>query len=50
MLVGRIRRDPSHPSGVDLWLVGDQIRKGAALNAIEIAEHVVLKRIAGDEG
>jgi aspartate-semialdehyde dehydrogenase len=40
VLVGRIRRDPSHPCGLDLWCTGDQIRKGAALNAVEIAEHV----------
>lgn len=38
VLVGRIRQDISHPCALDLWLCGDQIRKGAALNAIQIAE------------
>lgn len=38
VLVGRIRKDPSHPCGLDLWCTGDQVRKGAALNAVEIAE------------
>ncbi len=41
VLVGRVRRDPSHERGLDLWLTGDQIRKGAALNAIEIAEELL---------
>ncbi len=36
--VGRIRRDISDPNSLELWLCGDQIRKGAALNAIQIAE------------
>ena len=36
--VGRIRQDISHPNALELWLCGDQIRKGAALNAIQIAE------------
>ena len=39
--VGRIRRDLSHPNGLELWLCGDQIRKGAALNAVQIAEAMV---------
>ena len=43
VLVGRIRRDPSHPRGLDLWLTGDQLRKGAALNAIEIAEALLAR-------
>lgn len=43
VLVGRIRQDISHPCGLDLWLCGDQIRKGAALNAIQIAELLVAK-------
>ncbi len=38
VLVGRVRRDPGLPEGLDLWLSGDQLRKGAALNAVEIAE------------
>jgi len=36
--VGRIRQDLSDPNGLELWLCGDQIRKGAALNAVQIAE------------
>lgn len=39
--VGRIRRDISHPRGLDLWVVSDNIRKGAALNAVQIAELLV---------
>jgi aspartate-semialdehyde dehydrogenase len=38
--VGRIRRDPSHPRGLALWVVGDNLRKGAALNAIQVFELV----------
>lgn len=45
VLVGRIRQDISHPCGLELWLCGDQIRKGAALNAIQIAELLVLKNL-----
>lgn len=41
VLVGRIRQDISHPHGLDLWLCGDQIRKGAALNAVQIAELLI---------
>ncbi|MEN9216683.1 MAG: aspartate-semialdehyde dehydrogenase [Gloeomargarita sp. HHBFW_bins_162] len=43
VLVGRIRQDLSHPCGLDLWLCGDQIRKGAALNAVQIAEVLIAK-------
>ncbi len=39
--VGRIREDISHPRGLDLWVVSDNIRKGAALNAVQLAELVV---------
>ncbi|GAB4267755.1 MAG: aspartate-semialdehyde dehydrogenase [Methylomicrobium sp.] len=39
--VGRIREDISHPMGIDLWVVGDNVRKGAALNSVQIAEHLV---------
>ncbi|MEX0267972.1 aspartate-semialdehyde dehydrogenase [Leptolyngbyaceae cyanobacterium UHCC 1019] len=45
VLVGRIRQDMSHPCGLELWLCGDQIRKGAALNAIQIAELLVQKQL-----
>lgn len=38
VFVGRIRKDPSIERGLNLWVVGDQIRKGAALNAVQIAE------------
>ncbi len=43
VLVGRIRQDLSHPCGLELWLSGDQIRKGAALNAVQIAELLVAR-------
>jgi aspartate-semialdehyde dehydrogenase len=36
--VGRIREDISHPRGLDLWIVADNIRKGAALNAVQVGE------------
>jgi len=38
VLVGRIRRDPSHERCLNLWVVGDNLRKGAALNAVQLAE------------
>ncbi len=41
--VGRIRKDASHPNGLVLWVVSDNIRKGAALNAVQIAEKLVGK-------
>jgi aspartate-semialdehyde dehydrogenase len=40
-LVGRIREDPSHPRALNMWIVGDNLRKGAATNAVQIAELVV---------
>jgi aspartate-semialdehyde dehydrogenase len=39
--VGRIREDISHPNGINLWVVGDNVRKGAALNSVQIAEVLV---------
>jgi len=42
--VGRIREDVSHPRGLNLWIVSDNIRKGAALNAVQLAELVVKER------
>ena len=41
--VGRIRKDLSNENGITLWLSGDQIRKGAALNAVQIAEYLISK-------
>jgi aspartate-semialdehyde dehydrogenase len=38
VLVGRIRRDPSHDRCLNLWIVGDNLRKGAATNAVQVAE------------
>ncbi len=38
VFVGRIREDISHPRGLDLWVVSDNVRKGAALNSVQIAE------------
>lgn len=45
VLVGRIRQDISNPNGLELWLSGDQIRKGAALNAVQIAELLVAQNL-----
>ena len=44
VLVGRIRRDDSHDRCLNLWIVGDNLRKGAALNAVQLAE---LLRVRG---
>jgi aspartate-semialdehyde dehydrogenase len=41
VFVGRIRDDISHPNGLDLWVVSDNIRKGAALNAVQVAEILI---------
>jgi aspartate-semialdehyde dehydrogenase len=46
VFVGRIRRDASHPNGLVLWVVSDNIRKGAALNAVQIAEELVRRDLA----
>lgn len=47
VLVGRIRRDPSHENAVSLLIAGDQLRKGAALNAVQIAELMLAKGYLG---
>ena len=39
--VGRVRKDLSNPNGLTFWTVSDQIKKGAALNAVQIAEYLV---------
>ena len=41
VFVGRIHRDASHPNGLVLWVVADNLRKGAALNAVQIAEEMI---------
>ena len=41
VFVGRIRRDMSHPNGIVMWLVSDNLRKGAATNALQIAEEAL---------
>ena len=43
VFVGRIRKNPFFTNGLDLWVVGDNIRKGAALNAVQIAELLIEK-------
>ncbi len=41
--VGRIRNDVGHPGGIQMWVVADNLRKGAALNAVQIAEEVLVR-------
>ena len=41
VLVGRLREDPSQPTTLDLWVTGDNLRKGAALNAVQMAEVMI---------
>jgi aspartate-semialdehyde dehydrogenase len=41
VFVGRIRRDTSHPKAVNMWIVADNLRKGAATNTIQIAEYLI---------
>lgn len=45
VFVGRIRRDESRPNALNLWIVADNLRKGAATNAVQIAEYLVEKGI-----
>ena len=48
--VSRIRRDPTVPYGLNLWVVADNLRKGAALNAVQIAEILVKEHFGGRRG
>src|SRR5205823_14883 len=48
--VSRIRRDPTLPHGLNLWVVSDNLRKGAALNAVQIAEILVADHLGGRRG
>jgi aspartate-semialdehyde dehydrogenase len=43
--IGRIRIDPSIPNGIALWVCGDNIRKGAAQNAVQIAEEMINRKL-----
>ena len=45
VFVGRIRRDPSQPNSLNLWIVADNLRKGAATNAVQIAEYLVKEKL-----
>jgi aspartate-semialdehyde dehydrogenase len=45
VFVGRIRKDASHPNGLVMWIVMDNLRKGAALNAIQIAEEMLKRNV-----
>ncbi|MGZ3941672.1 MAG: aspartate-semialdehyde dehydrogenase [Bacteroidia bacterium] len=47
VFVGRIRRDESQPKTLNLWVVADNLRKGAATNAVQIAEYLAQKGLAG---
>jgi aspartate-semialdehyde dehydrogenase len=47
VFVGRIRRDLTVENGLNLWIVSDNLRKGAATNAIQIAEHLVEQNLVG---
>jgi len=44
--IGRIRQDISHPRGLNLWVVSDNLRKGAALNSVQIAECLIQDYLA----
>lgn len=47
VFVGRIRRDYSQPNTMNLWVVADNLRKGAATNAVQIAEHLLKRKFVG---
>ncbi len=47
VFVGRIRRDESHPNALNMWIVSDNLRKGAATNAIQIAEYILSHSLVG---
>ncbi len=49
VFVGRIRRDETQPKTLNLWVVADNLRKGAATNAVQIAEYLVAKGILKEE-
>ena len=47
ILVGRVRRDPGHERCLNLWVVGDNLRKGAATNAVQVAELLAERGLLG---
>ena len=49
VFVGRIRRDETQPNTLNMWIVSDNLRKGAATNAVQIAEHLLAKGILQGE-
>lgn len=49
VFVGRIRRDESQPNTLNMWIVSDNLRKGAATNAVQIAEYLVEKKLLGEK-
>jgi aspartate-semialdehyde dehydrogenase len=48
VFVGRIRRDPSHERCLNMWVVADNLRKGAATNAVQLAELLVERGLVGN--
>ena len=50
VFIGRIRKDYSHPNGLAMWVVADNLRKGAALNAVQIAEEMIKRDWVKPEG
>ena len=44
VFVGRLRRDESQPNTLNMWIVADNLRKGAATNAVQIAEYILSKK------
>jgi len=49
VFVGRIRRDESIDNGLNLWIVADNLRKGAATNAVQIAEYLLAQKMIGQD-
>jgi aspartate-semialdehyde dehydrogenase len=49
VFVGRVRRDETQPKTLNMWVVSDNLRKGAATNAVQIAEYLVKKKLVGAE-
>ena len=45
VFVGRIRRDETQPKTVNMWIVSDNLRKGAATNAVQIAEYMMANNL-----